>query len=293
MLKLNPILLSVTALLIAALACTLPGVATPEPNLLGTTVAETIAARQTQNAQPGIPITGQGTPTPITFPTLYLESPTVSPTASLSPTPAFTATPTIPLITVSVATNCRVGPGKAYERVGALLVDEPAEVYGRDPSGNYWYIRNPDDANDFCWLWGEYATLTGNYLALPLLTPPPTPTLSPAFNATYNGRDTCNGWWIDVAVENTGGMTFRSIAMTVKDTVTGTTLSMSADGFSDFDTCTDSYTKDTLEPGVIRIASSPIFSYDPHGNKVETTITLCSNKGLNGTCVTNKFTFTP
>ena len=293
MLKPNPILLSVTVLLFAALACTLPGMATPEPNPLGTIVAETIAARYTQNVEPVIPVTGPGTVTPISFPAQATESPTVSPTITLTSTPVFTSTPLVPLVSVSVATNCRVGPGKAYERVGALLIGETTEVFGHDPTGNYWYVRNPDNANDFCWLWGEYATLSGNYLALPMFTPPPTPTLSPAFEATYNGRDTCTGWWIDIALDNTGGMTFRSVAVTVKDTVTSTTLSLSADAFIDFDTCTDSYSKDTLDPGDIRIVSSPTFSYDPHGHNVEATITLCSNKGLNGTCVTKKFNFTP
>ncbi len=291
MLKLNPILLSVTVLLVAALACYSPTVIspTPDPNLVNTLVAQTIAAVQTQTGEPIIPNTGLGTPTFTTTP----ELPTASPTVTLSPTPIFTSTPLIPLISVSVPTNCRVGPGKVYDRVGALLVGETAEVVGRDPTGNYWLIRNPDVANDFCWLWGEYATLTGNYAVLPMMTPPPTPTPSPSFQISYEGRDTCSGWWVDLILDNTGGITFKSMSLTVKDTVLGTTLSLSSDGFTDLDSCVDSYTSDTLHPGASRIVSSPVFNYDPHGNKIRATITLCSNKGLNGTCVTNTITFTP
>jgi hypothetical protein len=292
MLKLNPILLSVTVLLVVALACYSPTVVVPttDQNLVATMVAQTVVAAQTQNGQGFIPNTGSS-PTPTQ--TFIPELPTLTPTVTLTPTPIFTTTPLVPMISVSVATNCRMGPGKVYDRVGALLVGETAEVVGRDPTGNYWFIRNPDVANDFCWLWGEYATLTGNYVALPMMTPPPTPTPAPSFVATYDGRDTCNGWWIDIALENTGTLTFRSVSVTVKDTVTGVTHSISADAFTDFDSCSDYISKDTLAPGETRDMSSPKFDYDPHGNKINATITLCSNKGLNGTCVTNKFTFKP
>jgi hypothetical protein len=293
MLKLKPILLSVTVLLVAALACYSP-VATPSPlpdqNMLGTLVAQTVVAVQTQTGQGFIPNTGNS-PTP-TF-TFTPEAPTVTPTVTLTPTPIFTATPIVPMISVSTPTNCRVGPGKIYDRVGALLVGETAEVVGRDPSGNYWFIRNPDVANDFCWLWGEYATVTGNYAALPQMTPPPTPTASPSFAASYEGRDTCNGWWVDIILENTGTITFQSVSVTVKDTVTGSTLSISADEFTDFDTCGEYISKNALPPGELRIMSSPKFDYDPHGNKINATITVCSNEGLNGTCLTKKISFTP
>lgn len=291
MLKYRPILLSVAVLLIASLACSLPGTPTQEPNILGTAVAETIAAGLTQNAEPIIPNTGLGTPTATQ--TFTPELPTLTPTSTLSPTPVFTSTPLVPLISVSVPTNCRVGPGKVYDRVGALLVGETAEVVGRDPTGNYWYIRNPDQSNDFCWLWGEYATLTGNYTVLPMFTPPPTPTPSPAFEISYNGKDTCTGWWVDLALENTGGITFRSMSITVKDTVLGTKLSSSADDFTEVDGCAGLFSKNTLEPGNTRVVSAPAFDYDPTGNKIRATVTLCSNKGLNGMCVTKSIAFTP
>ena len=62
------------------------------------------------------------------------------------PTPLVIASPTsiMPMISVSVPTNCRSGPGKAYPIEGALLVGEVAQVLGDDPTGNYWYIPNPD-----------------------------------------------------------------------------------------------------------------------------------------------------
>src|SRR6266540_1748461 len=155
MTKHTPILLSVIVLLVASLACVVPNVsvpATPDQNLMSTAVAQTVAAAlaQTQVSPSLVPI-GVVTDTPsLTF---TPEPPTLTPTETLTLTPIFTSTPLIPQISVSVATNCRVGPGKIYDRVGALLVGEVAEVYGRNAAGNYWYIRNPDSSGGFCWLW--------------------------------------------------------------------------------------------------------------------------------------------
>jgi len=289
MLKLNPIFYAVVALLIALLACASPtvSVVTPDPGLIDTTVAQTVVAVLTQTAQPLIPNTGSGSPT-ATF------TQTLTPTATLSPTPIFTSTPSTPQITVSVATNCRVGPGKAYDRVGALLVGEFAEVSGMNPTGDYWYIRNPDSDNGFCWLWGQYATLSGNISALPIFTPPPTPTPVPAFDASFSSLDFCTtSWWVDLKLMNTGGIAFQSVSITLRDTVTDTVLAMSADNFTDNDGCSGSSTRDTLDPGGTRFVSSPTFAYDPTGHKLRATITLCSNKAISGTRVSQVTEFKP
>src|ERR671923_1453964 len=163
---LKPLLSSV--LLIALQACA-PGGVTPDPNTINTAIAQTSVAL-TQTSGPGIPITGDESPTPTPSP---VPTATQTPSATLSPTPIFTFTPAVPLINVSVPTNCRVGPGIPYNRVGALLVGEVAEVVGRLPTRNYWIIRNPDRPNETCWLWGEYANVTGNTGVLPIFTPPP------------------------------------------------------------------------------------------------------------------------
>ena len=98
--------------------------------------------------------------------------------ASITPTPTITLTPTlsVPMVTVSVNTNCRTGPGKVYDWLGALLVGEQAEVMARSADGQYWVIRNPDNNGGLCWLWGNYATVEGPIVNLPVWDPPPTPT---------------------------------------------------------------------------------------------------------------------
>ena len=284
MLKLTSTLMLVGLLMIALSGC-LPGGGTPDVNSVNTALAGLVASAQTQTA-------AAFTVTPIVS-----STPTFTPTATLSPTPIFTFTPAIPQISVSVPTNCRVGPGKVYDRVGALLVGETAQVFGRDPSGRYWFIQNPDSPSSFCWLWGEYATVTGNFVALPIFTPPPTPTFTPTplpdFRVSYSGKDTCLGWWVEFELKNRSNVVFRSIALTVKDTVTNITLSTDANSFSNMDGCLTSNSNDHMNPGTTHIVSAPAFAYDPTGHKLRATVMLCSEKNLNGICVSEDITFTP
>lgn len=294
--KPTPILLSVAVLLILSLACglptTLPGIPVTapslDPNAIGTVIILTMESALTQTARAFVPVQIVDTATPP-----FTPEPTLSATATLSPTPLFTPTPLVPMVSVSVDTNCRVGPGQAYQRVGALLIGEAAEVYGRNPTGRYWYIANPNDDGNFCWLWGEYASVSGNISALPIYTPPPTPTPPPSFEAAYDGLETCAGWWVDLQLTNTSSFTFKSIAISVRDTSTDRDISLYADRFTAIDDCVSSRTEDTLDPGESLTVSTPAFAYDPRGHKLRATITLCSAPGQNGTCVTKVIKFSP
>lgn len=298
--KLKFVHLSIFILLSASLACSSTSPITPAPLQipdLGTVIAETaaVALSQTALAQPTLPA---DTATPsATF------TATTSPTQTLTPTLLFTPTAQTALITVSVATNCRNGPGKVYDYEGALLIGEVAQVYARDPSGEFWYIRNPDSSGDeFCWLWGKYAALVGDLSALPMFTPPPTPTASntpsptatgtafPSFVVTYSGLDTCSGnWWLDLKIRNNGLLAFKSVDVVVRDMTTGITLEDLANGFKDDDGCSKTTTKDLLSPGDTFIVSAPAFAYDPTGHKIKINITLCSNQGQQGTCIKQNF----
>ena len=77
-------------------------------------------------------------------------------------------------VTVTTATNCRMGPGTEYEIVLTVNPGMSFEVVGANRSLNYWIIRNP--AGGTCWLWGQYAIVTGDTSTLPEYPPPPTPT---------------------------------------------------------------------------------------------------------------------
>jgi hypothetical protein len=288
---------------LVVLACAMPAITLQDSGAISTAAAQTVVAGFTQVAASVEAFLTLQEPT-LTF-TFTPETPTLTatftetPTQTLTPTPLFTSTPVVPQISVSVPTNCRVGPGKVYRMVGALLVGEIAQVYGRDPTGRYWYIRNLDASSGYCWVWGEYATVNGNVTFLPVYTPPPTPTPtftptpSPDFEAAYTGMDSCTGWWAEFEIENTGTITFRSIGITVRDTITDVVVASFADDFINKNGCNSATTRDTLDVGRSPVVSGPVFNYDPTGHKLHAKIILCSGTGQSGTCVTKNLNFTP
>ena len=161
------ILTLISAILFFTLACNL-GSTKPETvttNSIATSVAQTLEA--SGQSQP------QAEP-PTLLPTMT-PPPLASPTLAFTPTITLTPTPSVPMVSVSVNTNCRVGPGEIYDYIGALLTGESAEVVGIYGSGDYWVINNPD-TNGKCWLWGYYATVVGNTANLQEYAAPPTPT---------------------------------------------------------------------------------------------------------------------
>ncbi len=109
---------------------------------------------------------------------LQTPSTPILPSAILPPTQVATLPTSVPVVTVSVDTNCRTGPGASFDYLSALLVGEQAEVVGRYTSANpgYWIIKKDTVT---CWLWGKYATVEGDTNGLPEIMPPPPPTPSP------------------------------------------------------------------------------------------------------------------
>ncbi len=153
-------------------ACNFPRSPLPTPDLNATVAAK---VRDTLTASSPTASPRGPSATPSKPPSM----PTVVPSPSPAP-PAQTPSPAPSRLVVSVETNCRKGPGEAFERIGVLLVGQEAEVLGRSTSGDYWVVRLPD--GHVCWLWGQYATVTGDR-PIPPMTPPPTPGL-----ATVKGR---------------------------------------------------------------------------------------------------------
>ena len=301
MLLSNRILVPIIILSFVVLACAVPALTLPDANAISTAAAETVIAGfvQTALSQTLQPTLQEPTLTYTPEPIIFSPTPTSTPTQTLTPTPAFTPTPVVPQISVSVPTNCRTGPGKVYRMVGAILVGESAQVYGRDPTGRYWYIRNPDSGSEFCWAWGEYATVIGNTSFLPVYTPPPTPTPSftptpsPDFEAAYTRLESCTGWWTEFELENTGSIPFKSIGITIRDTVTDVVVASFADGFTNIDGCSSTSTRDTLGVGKSPDVSGPAFNYNPSGHKLRATIVLCSGTDQDGICVTKTINFSP
>lgn len=136
-----------------------------EPDIQ-TRVAASIVAQERQLTVEALNSVVQASPT----------EPSPSPSASETPIPTETQLPTPDTTTVQVSidTNCRTGPGASkYKRIGGLKIGDIAEVVGRPSSGEYIVIKNPESGAD-CWLWLEYATITGSLDGIPIL-PVPTP----------------------------------------------------------------------------------------------------------------------
>lgn len=286
--------LGASILILAILACSLPVSISPtqDPGAAYTSAALTVAAAVNQTMAPIIIPQSPGMQT-FTAVVLDTLAPVATLTATLSPTAFFTATTSVPMISVTVDTNCRVGPGKAYDYVGGLFIGQTAEVYGKNPGGDYYYIRLPENPNIYCWVTGQYATLTGNTSVLPVFTPPPTPTPVPNFDFTFAGMDSCVGFWVNLRIKNIGSTSFKSFSLTVKDLDTSVTLSASGNGFTKLGGCLTSSTIASLEPDKIAILSAPSFNYNPNNHKIRAALTLCSLSGMGGQCVTKTITFRP
>jgi hypothetical protein len=174
--QIRGILLPLSTLLLALLACYYPGQtseynsATATMQALATRVAEVELAQSAEDpSESSAPSTSDDGIEPTTE---APAQPTVTPTPSETPSP----TPCIPSVSVSTNTNCRSGPGQAYDYLGALLTGEEAEIVGQSSVSNYYVIDNPDNPGQDCWLWGQYAQVVCDTSGLPVLTPPPTPT---------------------------------------------------------------------------------------------------------------------
>jgi len=88
----------------------------------------------------------------------------------------------VPMVHVSTATSCRVGPGQVYDLIGTLIPGQEVEAVGRSAAGDYWLIQYPGSPAVQCWLEGASVTEIGDFQNLPIPTLPPTPTPTPVFS---------------------------------------------------------------------------------------------------------------
>ena len=296
------IYLTIILLLLVGLACAVPSLPMDE-NAFNTSVAQTVIVGLTQNY---VSPTFTLTPTVTLTPTLILPTATLTSTGTVTPT--FPFVPTVPSSThvglppqviVSVNTNCRAGPGKMFDVEGSLISGESAEVFGIDPTGEYWYIRNPDPGTRYCWVSGKYANFIGAASFVPVLTPIPTPTSTatptpvPNFRVAFNHLDSCGNWWADLNFYNTGEMPFKSVMIKAKDTFSAREHTSVSDGFIDMDGCSSSTTIDVLKPGEIVTVSAPEFPFNLGDRKLIITATVCSETGMTGFCLTKTIWFKP
>ena len=135
-----------------------------------------------------------------------------------SPTVSITPTYSVPMLTVQDTTNCRTGPGEAYEVVFTYLSGKKLEIVGRYDPGNFWLVKSNESPNGTCWLWGQYVEVVGSYWTVASVTPPPTATSAPPrapgivkweFSCS-GGTLTFNVIWADNSNDETGYRVFRN-----------------------------------------------------------------------------------
>ena len=189
------ILIAFSTLLISALACTIGEAGPTKEDLPATITAQAL--------------------------TLQAPSATLAPPTG-TPPPALTNTPSVPQVSVSSPSNCRTGPYIFYDLLWTMQPGQVAEVVGKHTSSNTWVVKYP---NGQCFLYGAYATVSGNISGLPEVPQPATPTASkPAAPENFKASTSCSpapgpiiGFqnlhveltWSDVATNEEGYKVFR------------------------------------------------------------------------------------
>ena len=116
----------------------------------------------------------------------------------------------------------------------------------------------------------------------------------PNFEIAYTKLEACsNTWWVDIRLNNTGGLAFESLSVTVKDATTNRDVSMSSDVFRNMDGCVEKSLNDVLQPGTARVISTPAFAYNLNDHTLRVIDQVCSGEGQNGLCIKKSIKFTP
>ncbi len=299
------IFLILSSLILLSLACNIPIMAnqsTGDQNqpagFVETSIVETMIAFSdgdilSDPVQDAAPDSGQdSTPVPATATATATLENTETPT--LTPTVTNTPTPEVAMVYASANTNCRTGQGTVFEWVTSLQAGEDAEAVGVDPTGDYWYIRRPDQPASYCWLWGKYATPSGPYESLPVYTPMPTPTPGDDYKLTYSGITQCtSNWLVQFHIVNIGSHTLESWKSSGTDNSGGLVNSPNQqDAFYHFDHCTQISKQNDLTPGEGSYLNA-IFNNDSSGHNLTIKIKVCTENGLGGDCFTKTFDVTP
>jgi hypothetical protein len=154
-----------------------------------------------------------------TFTNSPLPTPTLSITKTLTPT--ITPTYSVPMLTINEPTNCRTGPGQSYDILFTFNAGASVEILGQYSTNNYWTVKW-EGGEGFCWVWGEYTTLSGSYWTVPTVNPPATVTPSPPDGPSISNWEYVCGYsgsgpnvtvtleWTDRADNESGYRIFRN-----------------------------------------------------------------------------------
>lgn len=238
-------------LLVLLAACNFPTQPTLSPDEQAATVVAATLQAQILLATPTAPT--------VTEPASAVTS---TPALPKTLTPTITPTYSTPLLQVNESTNCRSGPGQAFDILITFNPGATVEIVGRYPQDNYWIVKNPNGGT--CWIWGEYSTATGSHWTVPSMTPPSPPTQSPPappgslfynFSCTLAGEVTTTLTWKDRADNEQGYRVYRNGALIAE---------LAADSTSYLDTFI----------GVGGLITYGVSSFNTAGNSAQATISF-------------------
>jgi len=291
------ILMILTMVLLSA--CTIPGgaVATTQVSV----EAIYTAAAQTMEANAALTQAAQPTEIPTDTPEPATPTTESSPTSDFTPTASSTPEPTVPMVVFRVGSNCRTGPSTDYNPPMTTLAEGTrAEIRGRNSNSSWWYVQ-PANSSSQCWVFGDNVNVQGDTSGIPVVVPPPVPvtptkTAKPDinFDPTFDNIHNCGGEPFAIfEVDNTGEEEFESMRIVIEDTDDDEEIySGSSDNpfMSASDQC-PSDGEDSLDDDDTAWVGGDIDNGEAE-NAGEATITLCTEEGLKGVCVTETVEFT-
>jgi hypothetical protein len=118
---------------------------------------------------------------------VHTKGPTITPTSKVTETtiPTITTTPTsTPTSTIEPAvlslnqdTVCLDGASFDHNVDEYVLSESEYPIYGQLSDQSWWLVGVDEEQS--CWIYGEYSTVRGEIVTLPIITPPSLPTLTP------------------------------------------------------------------------------------------------------------------
>jgi predicted small secreted protein len=270
-------------------ACNTPGSTSSDLQVTQTMQAVATEVRQTLIAA-GSVNSAQSTTTPMSAETPTPEQ-TATPTLTLVP---ITPTASAPSAHVNTNTNCRSGPSTAFDQLYVALAGEDLKVVSRTTISDYVLVDNPKKPGHTCWLWTQYADVSGDLSGLPVATPPPTPTPVIDFKLGFSESNACsiNAAFV-LEMENTGEVAFKSAFMVVQDEDTNQAVKTTTNSFNLSNSCARTLPVSELTPGKTAYVYASAGSSDPTGHHMAAKVTLCTEPNVMGTCVTKEIKFTP
>jgi len=228
--------------------------------------------------------------------TIYTDTPSSPPTSTQV---SIQTTPTLKtdalLISANLDTNCREGPDTIYPVFGHFLRGQTSEVQGSNTSQTWWYIKNPDNPEGYCWVWGETTYVEGITNEVAIITPPPLPPPGINYTATFSHIEDCGSIPVAVfGIENTGTLKLESLQMLIVDITKGGQLYwiplLNQPFWSSKTSCNRDW--NYMDPGDYAYVGGELLHAGILGHKAQAKINLCSEENQDGQCMEKTVQFT-